>query len=176
MKPMILALYLAFGTTILHVVRGSSRSSFDDCFEIDALSQGEQIDSHPDDPDNSGRTESDVFCAPGSSDDSDCLDAFGDDGDNAVTTEAFFQFLFTPKPGSFAGSLSIVGEEGSLTVSLEGDLDFTTGEYWATGPIQDSTGDLVGASGSCTFDGIQDLTLGTFSQTVHCSVCVTDDD
>ena len=47
-----------------------------------------------------------------------------------------------------------------------------TGEFSASGPVTDATGKLAGATGTLPFDGVEDLSTGSFVEEVTGLVCV----
>jgi hypothetical protein len=90
-------------------------------------------------------------------------------------TEAAFLITDpTPPELGFTGDLKFITRSGTLTVTLDGTLDVTTGRFLASGPVTDSTGGLSGAVGTINFDGVQDLAdpAGAFTETLSGEVCV----
>ena len=91
------------------------------------------------------------------------------------TTAAAFTITGVTDTGfAFAGPLTVTTNRGTVTLSLSGTLDVTTGQFSASGPIVAATGKLSGATGSLTLSGVQDLTdpAGSFTETVSGSICV----
>jgi hypothetical protein len=70
------------------------------------------------------------------------------------------------------GSVIFTTRHATLTVTVTGTLELASGEFSASGPVTDATGKLVGATGSLSLDGVQDLTEGTFLEDVTGDVCV----
>lgn len=90
-------------------------------------------------------------------------------------TEAAFLITDpTPPELVFDGDLTFFTRTGTLTVTLDGTLDVTTGRFRASGPVTDATGGLHGAVGTISFDGVQDLAdpAGAFTETLSGEVCV----
>jgi len=91
------------------------------------------------------------------------------------TTEAAFQITDpTPTGFTFVGDLTFTTNRATLTVALDGTLNVVTGEFAASGTVTGSTGKLEGASGTLTFEGVQDLAdpAGSFTETVKGEICV----
>jgi hypothetical protein len=61
---------------------------------------------------------------------------------------------------------------GTLTVSVVGTFNGATGEFRATGQVVHGTGIFAGATGVLTFVGLEDLTSGSFTQTITGTVCL----
>ncbi len=91
------------------------------------------------------------------------------------TTEAAFQVTgFTPTGIAFTGDITFTTNRATLTVNLDGTLDLATGEFRASGDVAEATGKLVGATGTLTLAGVQDLLdpAGSFTETVSGEICV----
>ncbi len=73
---------------------------------------------------------------------------------------------------SFAGTVTVTTKNGTLTVSIVGTLDVSSGEFSGTGPVTGATGKLAGATGILTFEGVQDLSTGVFVEDVTGAICV----
>jgi hypothetical protein len=73
---------------------------------------------------------------------------------------------------SISGTVTVTVNQATLTVTVSGTFDVASGEFSASGPVTDSTGKLSGATGDLSFDGIQDLSAGTFVEDVTGDVCV----
>ena len=54
------------------------------------------------------------------------------------------------------GTVTFTTHKGTLTVTVTGTFDLTTGDFFASGPVTDATGKLTGAEGMLTFEGVQD--------------------
>ena len=93
------------------------------------------------------------------------------------TTEAQFFFTDTTPPVfEFVGDITFTTNRGTLTVSFvapdEGTFDLNTGAFAAAGDVTGATGKLEGARGSLTFEGIQNFSDGSFTETVTGEICV----
>jgi len=89
------------------------------------------------------------------------------------TTAASFTITgFAGDVASFAGTVIFTTKHATLTVTIEGTLNVVTGAFNAFGPVTAATGKLAGATGSLTFDGVEDLTDGSFEERVTGEICV----
>jgi hypothetical protein len=89
------------------------------------------------------------------------------------TTEGHFTITgFSGTVASIEGTVEFTTKHGTLTVAVEGTFDVATGEFSASGPVAGATGKLMGARGSLTLEGIQDLSNGTFMEDVTGEICV----
>jgi hypothetical protein len=89
------------------------------------------------------------------------------------TTEA--SFTITGVSGtiaSFAGTITFTTNRGTMTATVAGTLDLATGAFSATTSSLSGTGKLAGVSGSLTFDGVENLATGAFTEVVTGSICV----
>ena len=77
-----------------------------------------------------------------------------------------------PPAFAIAGTVVFTTNAGTLTVSVSGTFNVSTGAFNSTGAVTGSTGKLEGATGSLTLDGVQDLGTGAFTETVTGSICV----
>jgi hypothetical protein len=82
-----------------------------------------------------------------------------------ITGGAFPVFLI-------AGTVMFTTHQGTLTVSVEGTFDVTTGEFRASGPVTGATGKLAGATGELLLEGIENLSDGSFVEDVTGEICV----
>lgn len=73
---------------------------------------------------------------------------------------------------AIAGTVTFTTNKGTLTVSVAGTLDVSTGDFTASGPLSAATGKLTGATGSLTFAGNENLVTGGFTETITGSICV----
>lgn len=94
---------------------------------------------------------------------------------NGTTAGSFTSYVdenFPPLVG-LAGTVVFTVNKATLTVAgTDAYLDVTDGSFTVTWPVTASTGKLAGATGSLTFDGVQDLTTGYFTETVTGTICV----
>ncbi len=85
------------------------------------------------------------------------------------------EFTFTNLPSlDFEGTVTFTTNRATLEVTVAGTiviLDASTAAFNASGPITDATGKLEGANGNLTFDGIQNLVDGSFTETVTGQFC-----
>ena len=77
-----------------------------------------------------------------------------------------------PTAVRFAGDIVFSTKHGTLTVSVSGCFDVSTGEFNSSGPVTDATDKLAGATGSLTFDGVEDLFTGQFTSTIRGEIVV----
>jgi hypothetical protein len=77
-----------------------------------------------------------------------------------------------PPVFTIAGTVLFTTHQGTLTVGFSGPFDVSTGAFAGSGPVIASSGKLAGATGSLTFAGVEDLSTGTFTQTITGSICV----
>ena len=70
------------------------------------------------------------------------------------------------------GVVTFTTNKGTLTVSVVGTFDVSTGAFNASGPVTGGTGRFTDSSGSLTFDGVQNLSTGEFTETVEGTVCL----
>ena len=73
---------------------------------------------------------------------------------------------------SIAGTVVFTVNRATLTVSVTGTLDVSNGAFTAAGPVTAATGKLAGATGSLTLSGVEDLSNGTFVETITGDICV----
>ena len=89
------------------------------------------------------------------------------------TTEACFDIVgFTETSLLFQGYITFATNQGTLTSSFAGELNFFTGDFSGEGDVAASTGKLAGASGHLAFEGVQNLTDFTFTDTITGSISV----
>jgi hypothetical protein len=89
------------------------------------------------------------------------------------TTEGNFIITgFSGTVASFGGTVEFTTNHGTLTVTVAGTFDVTTGEFSASGPVTGATGKLAGATGSLSLEGVQDLSDGSFVEDVTGEICV----
>ncbi len=89
------------------------------------------------------------------------------------TTAAHFDIVgFSPPVATIAGTVKFTTNQATLTVALSGTFNVATGSFSATGPVTGATGKLAGATGSLSFAGVEDLSTGSFTETIDGSICV----
>ena len=78
----------------------------------------------------------------------------------------------TPPVLTVVGTGVLTTNHGTLSVSVVGTFNGATGVFEATGQIVHGTGVFAGATGMLTFVGLEDLTSGSFTQTITGTVCL----
>jgi hypothetical protein len=78
----------------------------------------------------------------------------------------------SPPVLSIAGTVTFTTKQATLTVSVAGTFDVSTGDFAATGPVAAATGKLAGATGTLLLEGVQDLSTGSFVEDVTGLICV----
>src|SRR5688572_14671706 len=91
---------------------------------------------------------------------------------NGTTDASLVPTGLVPPIFSFEGMVVFTTSQGTLTVAIECTLDVSTGEFSAMGPVVDATGKLAGATGTISFEGVEDLFTGRFVEDVAGVVCV----
>jgi hypothetical protein len=89
------------------------------------------------------------------------------------TTDA--NFVITDVSGtqaSIAGSVRFTTNKATLTVSVSGTFDISSGVFSASGPVTASTGKLAGATGNLSFNGIENVSNGSFVEDIAGSICL----
>lgn len=88
------------------------------------------------------------------------------------TTAAHFDITGGEPPAfTIAGTIRLTTKHGTLTANVAGTFNVATGAFSATGPIVAGTGKFSGATGSLTFNGVQNLSTGAFTETVTGTLC-----
>lgn len=72
----------------------------------------------------------------------------------------------------FTGPIVFTTKQGTLTVNVTGGVDVSTGSFGGTGLVVASTGKLAGATGELTFEGVENLSNGSFVETITGEICV----
>jgi hypothetical protein len=113
--------------------------------------------------------------------------ASGESVEGGTTTRAtiyrghreFAIALGTLKPGgfvdgmlSFSGNIVLDNAHGTLSAPVDGSFDTVTGEFDSRSDTVTGTGDYANVTGWLHFWGEQDLTDGSFTETVHGKLCV----
>jgi hypothetical protein len=88
------------------------------------------------------------------------------------TTQGNFNIAGAPPELSIAGTVMFTTQQATLTVGVTGTVNVVTGNFIATGPVTVATGKLAGATGTLTFEGVEDLTTGKFVEDVSGVICV----
>ncbi len=93
------------------------------------------------------------------------------------TTNAHFDITGgTPPALSFEGTIVFTTKKGTLTASIAGTFNVATGAFAATGTVTGGTGRFAGATGNLSLAGVEDLTTGSFTETVTGTLCLAEDD
>ena len=93
------------------------------------------------------------------------------------TTSAHFDITGGAPPVlTFEGTVQFTTKHGTLTVSISGTFNVATEAFAATGPVTAGTGKFAGATGSLSFAGLENLTTGSFTETVTGSLCLAEED
>jgi hypothetical protein len=74
---------------------------------------------------------------------------------------------------SIAGTVEFTANKATLTVSVSGTFNLSTGAFTSSGPVSASTGKLAGATGNLTLDGVENLADGSFTETITGSICLS---
>ena len=85
------------------------------------------------------------------------------------------QFTITGLSGtvaSFEGTIAFTVNGGTLTANVVGTLDLATGAFSATTTSISGTGKLAGATGNLAFNGVENLSTGSFTEDVTGEICV----
>jgi hypothetical protein len=90
---------------------------------------------------------------------------------NGTTTGQLAITGGAPPVLTVAGTGVLTTHRGTLTVNVVGTFNQATGVFAATGRIVHGTGMFAGATGELTFAGLEDLTNGSFTQTITGTVC-----
>jgi hypothetical protein len=93
------------------------------------------------------------------------------------TTKAHFDITGgTPPALSFEGTIVFTTKKGTLTASIAGTFNVATGAFAATGAVTGGTGRFAEATGNLSLAGVEDLTTGSFTETVTGRLCLAEDD
>ena len=76
---------------------------------------------------------------------------------------------------TIAGTVIFTTNGGTLTATVLGTINVVTGEFNASGPVSAGTGNLAGTTGTLTFQGVEDLTTGMFTETITGTLCKAGD-
>jgi hypothetical protein len=89
------------------------------------------------------------------------------------TTEAAFTITgVSGTVASFEGAIVFTVNNATLTANVAGTLDVASGVFAATTSGLSGTGKLAGATGMLVFQGVEDLTDGSFTERVTGEICV----
>ena len=91
---------------------------------------------------------------------------------NGTTQGNFVATGGSPTVPSIAGTVTFTTDQATLTVTVAGTLNLSTGEFMTSGPVTAATGKLAGATGTLVLNGIEDLTSGKFIEDISGLICV----
>jgi hypothetical protein len=93
---------------------------------------------------------------------------------NGTTTG---QFAISGAPPVFGidGTVVFTTKGGTLTATVSGTFNVLTGEFTASGPVSAGTGNLAGTTGTLTFQGVENLATGVFTETITGTLCQSGD-
>ena len=92
------------------------------------------------------------------------------------TTNAQLQITGgTPPVVTLAGTGVLTTNHGTLTISIVGTFNQVTGAIEATGQVVAGTDVFAHATGTLMFVGVEDLTTGSFTNTITGTVCLAHD-
>ncbi len=90
---------------------------------------------------------------------------------HGTTQGSFVISGFSGTVASFEGTVVFTVNNATLTAYVNGTLDVATGEFQATTSGISGTGKLAGATGSLSFNGVEDLSTGIFTEDVTGEIC-----
>ncbi len=91
------------------------------------------------------------------------------------TTAGSFAISGAPPVFNIAGTVMFTTKGGTLTATVSGTFNVLTGEFNASGPVSAGTGSLAGVTGTLTFQGVENLGTGVFTETVTGTLCQSGD-
>ncbi len=92
------------------------------------------------------------------------------------TTAARFKITGgTPPELTFSGTVTFTTKQGTLTVAISGTFNVGTGAFSAAGPITAGAGRFAGATGTLSFEGVENLSTGAFTETIRGTICLARD-
>jgi hypothetical protein len=87
------------------------------------------------------------------------------------TTSGHFDVTGTPPVFTIVGTVVFTTKHGGLTANVAGTFNGANGAFTAAGPVSAGTGKLAGATGTLTFDGVENLSTGSFTETITGTIC-----
>jgi len=91
------------------------------------------------------------------------------------TTTGSFAISGVPPVFAIDGTVVFTTNGGTLTATVSGTFNVLTGEFTASGPVSAGTGNLAGTTGILTFQGVEDLATGVFTETITGTLCKAGD-
>jgi hypothetical protein len=88
------------------------------------------------------------------------------------STEAAFTITgLSGTVASFEGAIVFTVNRATLTANVAGTLDLANGAFSATSSGITGTGKLAGATGNLSFNGMENLSDGSFTETINGEIC-----
>lgn len=89
------------------------------------------------------------------------------------TSEGRFEIISFSEPiALIKGTMVFTTNKGTLTVAITATFDVSSGEFRASGPVTGGTDKLAGATGALVFEGVEDLSDGSFVEDITGEICV----
>ena len=92
------------------------------------------------------------------------------------TTVGSFAISGAPPVFNIDGTVVFTTKGGTLTATVSGTFNVLTGAFTASGPVSGGTGNRAGTTGTLTFQGVENLTSGVFTETITGTLCKAGDD
>jgi hypothetical protein len=73
---------------------------------------------------------------------------------------------------SLGGDVVFKTYHATLTVTVSGTADLSTGEFTLSGPVTSATGLLKRTTGNLTFNGVEDFVRGSFTERITGTLCL----
>jgi hypothetical protein len=90
---------------------------------------------------------------------------------HGTTAATFTNAGVSGAEASLAGTVRFTTNKATLTVSVTGSLNTGTGAFSVAGPVSAATGKLAGSTGSLAFQGVENLSSGTFTERIAGTLC-----
>ncbi len=90
---------------------------------------------------------------------------------NGTTQGAFAITGGAPPVFTVAGTVVFTTNSGTLTLTVAGTFDVSSGAFMTSGRVSAATGKLAGASGTLTLAGVENLATGAFTETLTGTIC-----
>lgn len=87
------------------------------------------------------------------------------------TTAGRFDVTGLPPVLQIAGTVAFTTHHGTLDVTVTGTFDVSTGAFSASGPVTGGSSRYAGPGGSLLLEGVENLSDGTFTETIEGTVC-----
>jgi hypothetical protein len=89
-----------------------------------------------------------------------------------TTTASFVPTGQTGSVLGISGTVVFHTYRSTLTLTVTGTVDLSTGVFTTTGPVTGATGYLRGVTGNLTLAGVEDLTTGSFTERITGRLCL----